>query len=455
MRKAPKAAVVVGVALLAALPAWGAEPTYEDERFESGVDDFGTVWGIHSLDDGYQGLGLKSIIPEGGHWGSSGHWYFDDHGLTEPDELYWRYFLKFREGFYIEPPSRGKLPGPAALQYYRCLGLKPSTEEQPCWSARMLFSRTYPSPGEPEYPNGPSDKTLIGFYTYHLDQLTSAGDVWTWDEDVALLNHGEWYCIEGRIRLNTPGEENGILQGWVDGVMAFDKDDIAFRRAAEQDLHIRSFWFDIYYGGTATSPVENEVHFDSVALSDKPIGCDTGFNGTFFDDDGSIFEADIEWLAAQGITKGCNPPSNTMFCPDDPVTREVMAVYIARALNLPAATKDHFSDDEGSMFEADINRMAEAGITKGCGPEAFCPSNVVDRGQMAAFLVRALGLTDNGGGDLFSDDDTSIFEADIDKLATAGITKGCNPPANTHYCPKLPVDRGAMAAFLHRAIGEG
>ncbi|MGH8946189.1 MAG: CAP domain-containing protein [Acidimicrobiia bacterium] len=178
-------------------------------------------------------------------------------------------------------------------------------------------------------------------------------------------------------------------------------------------------------------------------------------NELFIDIGGSVFEADIEWLAARGITKGCNPPLNNRYCPGDPVTREVMAVYIARALELPAASKDYFTDDEGSMFEADINRLARAGITTGCGSRLFCPGNVVDRQQMAAFLTRALGLIDNGGGDLFTDDDWSMFENDIDELATSGTTKGCNPPVNTMYCPKLPVDRGAMAAFLHRAIGDG
>jgi hypothetical protein len=168
---------------------------------------------------------------------------------------------------------------------------------------------------------------------------------------------------------------------------------------------------------------------------------------------GNIFEADIEWAAEVGITKGCNPPANTKFCPDDPVSREVMAAFIDRYLNLPAASKDHFSDDNNSIFEDHINRLAEAGITKGCGPDKFCPKNVVDRGQMAAFLVRAFGLTDDGGGDLFVDDDNSIFEHDIDKLKTAGITKGCNPPANNLYCPNLAVDRGAMTAFLHRSPG--
>jgi hypothetical protein len=72
---------------------------------------------------------------------------------------------------------------------------------------------------------------------------------------------------------------------------------------------------------------------------------------------------------------------------------------------------------------------------------------------MAAFLVRALAYTDDGGGDLFVDDDASIFETDIDKLATAGVTRGCNPPTNDEFCPTSNVTRGQMAAFLHRALG--
>jgi hypothetical protein len=71
---------------------------------------------------------------------------------------------------------------------------------------------------------------------------------------------------------------------------------------------------------------------------------------------------------------------------------------------------------------------------------------------MAAMLTRALGLVDTGSID-FTDDDDSIFEDDIAKIATAGITKGCNPPANDRYCPDDPVTRAQMAAFTHRAFG--
>jgi predicted RNA-binding protein with TRAM domain len=176
---------------------------------------------------------------------------------------------------------------------------------------------------------------------------------------------------------------------------------------------------------------------------------------TFTDDNGSIFEADIEWLAKSGITKGCNPPDNDQFCPDDSVTRGQMAAFLVRALGLADPGHVDFLDDDGSIFEGDIERLAAAGITRGCNPpidDRFCPEDNVTRGQMAAFLVRALGLTDRGDVD-FVDDGGSIFEGDIERLATAGITFGCNPPANDRFCPGDPVTRGQMAAFLRRALG--
>ena len=80
------------------------------------------------------------------------------------------------------------------------------------------------------------------------------------------------------------------------------------------------------------------------------------------------------------------------------------------------------------------------------------PDDLVTRGQMAAFLVRAMGYADVGGGDLFIDDDGSTFEADIDKLGVAGVTLGCNPPANDRFCPDDLVTRGQMAAFIRRAL---
>jgi hypothetical protein len=70
---------------------------------------------------------------------------------------------------------------------------------------------------------------------------------------------------------------------------------------------------------------------------------------------------------------------------------------------------------------------------------------------MAAFLVRALGLTSNDHPGFADVPAGSTFADDVKRLAIAGITRGCNPPANTRYCPDDPVTRGQMAAFLDRA----
>ncbi len=173
----------------------------------------------------------------------------------------------------------------------------------------------------------------------------------------------------------------------------------------------------------------------------------------FIDTVGTVFETDIDWLAFEGITSGCGTPFDEFYCPKANVTRGQMAAFVVRALGLTDEGTVDFVDDDVSIFEADINKLATAGITKGCNPpdnDRYCPSARVTRGQMAAFLVRAFGLTDEGTVD-FVDDDGSVFEADIAKLAAAGVTKGCNPPDNDRYCPSAPVTRGQMAAFLHRA----
>ncbi len=178
----------------------------------------------------------------------------------------------------------------------------------------------------------------------------------------------------------------------------------------------------------------------------------------FVDVVGSPFVDDILWLADAEVTKGCNPPYNNRFCPKDTVTRGQMAAFLVRTLGLTDnGGGNTFVDDDGSVFEDDIAKLAAAGITRGCNPPdntMFCPNNRVTREQMAAFLVRAYHLTDDGGGNSFTDDDGSVFEDDIAKLAAAGITRGCNPPDNTEFCPRQSVTREQMAAFLHRASGE-
>ncbi len=444
------AATTVLTALVAAVPA-AAEPTvYLDEPYSESPATWTSTWfdadigtrnRVTTISDGSDGTGIKVSIPAGSHFGSAMHWQFEDQGIKDPEELYFRYYLRIPDGFTNY--GRGKLPGPAGLYSGSARNnIKPS-DSQPGWSARMFFSPTYTSRD--------SDYTQLGFYVYHRDQASDNGDLILWDDQTGTLRHDAWYCVEGHVDMNTPGVANGLLEGWVDEQLAFYQDDLKFRGSSDAAINVKSFWSDVYYGGDENAPGNLSFDLDSLVLSSERIGCGDNPIGGFRDTGASVHKPNIEKLAYAAITKGCNPPLNDLYCPDSSVTRGQMAAFLTRALSLPASSTNHFTDDDGSLFEPSINALAASGITKGCGGGEFCADRSVTRGEMAAFLDRALSLpatTPNW----FVDDNDSIFEAAIDRLAASGVTAGCNPPLNTEYCPHGNVTRGQMASFLSRAL---
>ena len=159
----------------------------------------------------------------------------------------------------------------------------------------------------------------------------------------------------------------------------------------------------------------------------------------------SQFAPDIAWVYDEGITTGC---VIDLYCPNNVVNRGAMATFLVRALNLPSTSTDFFTDDEGNVHEANINRIAAAGITSGCSATRYCPGGTVTRGQMATFLSRAFELSSTSN-DYFTDDEGNKHEGSINRLRAAGITFGCG---GSSFCPNGAVTRGQMAAFLHRAI---
>ena len=111
--------------------------------------------------------------------------------------------------------------------------------------------------------------------------------------------------------------------------------------------------------------------------------------------DDSPFCPWVEELARRGITGGCG---GGYYCPNDPVTREQMAVFLLRtldpALDPPACATPVFGDvPASSPFCRWIEELARRGITAGCGGGNFCPGQPVTREQMAVFLATTFGLT--------------------------------------------------------------
>lgn len=399
----------------------GWHETWIDWR---GQDDRNTAIGR-----GYHDNGLQVIIPPNERRGTGPLWRLPD----DVDEAWFRYRLRLDD---FTPITSGKLPGFAAIPNYTAKGCYPSTEQYPGWSARMLF---YPAGwGEAE-----PDQVRIGYYTYHLDQPGTCGEFMPWDSD-GILDQDWWYCIEGRIRVNTPGKSDGLLQGWVDNELAFDRDGLQFRRVGEDSLFVRDFWLDVYFGGsTIVNDRDLKLQIDDLAISETGrIGCPNRFS----DDDGNQHEANIEWMFQGGYIYGC---ADDLYCPDRELTRAETAALLDRVVSPPGTTVDAFADDTGHWAEGALNRLAAAGIMRGCGPAAACPNDPVTRAQFAALVRRALDIP-AAETDYFIDD-AGIFEPDINAIAALGITRGCDA-AHTRFCPGATVRRDEAATLLARAI---
>ncbi len=181
--------------------------------------------------------------------------------------------------------------------------------------------------------------------------------------------------------------------------------------------------------------------FVKVCGSSAPSTSSSGFT----DISTSKFRDDIVWIADRGITSGC---SDTKYCPKGLVARDQMATFLRRAMELPSASKNYFSDIGGNKHAGSINAARAEGLTYGCGGTRYCPSGLVTRAQMASFLARALNLP-RASRDYFRDDNGSTHEDAINRVAAAKITYGCD---TGRYCPGGLVNREQMAAFLRRSF---
>lgn len=103
----------------------------------------------------------------------------------------------------------------------------------------------------------------------------------------------------------------------------------------------------------------------------------------------------INELVRRGVTAGCG---SGRYCPSTQVTRSQMSVFLLATREgqgyAPAAcTSPVFWDIPCSTpFAPWINELVRRGVTAGCGGGAFCPEDVVTRGQMAVFLATTFGL---------------------------------------------------------------
>ncbi|MBV6464874.1 MAG: hypothetical protein PGMFKBFP_00139 [Anaerolineales bacterium] len=238
-------------------------------------------------------------------------------------------------------------------------------------------------------------------------------------------------------------------------------------KAGEDAFEADGRWGD-YFGG-AIDPIQGGLW--TYGEYAKPRNTTSGRWGTWaayfpmttspqFTDvlNSSPFYDFINVLRLWSITTGCG---TGLYCPDDPVTRGQMAVFVIRALlggNFTAPATPSFTDVPTTHpFFNYIQKLKDLGITSGCTATTFCPDDPVTRGQMAAFVIRGKmrGLY---GGDTFPFPQTPFFTdvatahpffRFVQQMRDLGVTSGCTA---TTYCPDANVTREQMAAFIVRAF---
>jgi len=202
------------------------------------------------------GKTMRIKVDGGDHYGTSIMYRFKDQTGSEPEEIYFRYYLRLADDW--NPAAGGKLPGISGTYGRAGWGGRPS-DGRNGWSARGLFKRQA------------DGKTPVGYYCYHADMRGRYGSNWTWDKEKrGYLENNRWYCIEQYAKMNTPGKNDGILRAWVDGRPAFEKTDVRMRDI--DTLRIEAIWLNLYLGGSWVAKSDHHLYIDNVVIARDYIG---------------------------------------------------------------------------------------------------------------------------------------------------------------------------------------
>jgi hypothetical protein len=198
-------------------------------------------------------------VPNHDHDGVSLNFDFAEAGLPEPEEIYFRYYIRFNDTWQRNGDGEiGKLPGFAGTYGVGGWGARRSDGTNG-WSARMVG-----------YDTGATNQ--VGFYTYHADMLGDYGEHMLWPRQ---LERHRWYCLEARVRMNSisgaSGSNDGILEGWIDDEPVFSRQNLRFRDVDR--ILIESIWGNVYVGGSWSADRDMAIHFDNAVIARNRIGC--------------------------------------------------------------------------------------------------------------------------------------------------------------------------------------
>lgn len=246
-------------------------------------------------------------------------------GCVPQQEVFLRYYMKLSPNFDPENywqvngtplQGGGKFPGLAdaingasGTPSIQCgNGGEGPTNGTECWSARLGFFVPYHSDNGTRYActeNGIYTCSMrLAYYPYMYVPLQPEGSRYTaayWDgfyspsidfsdpnpPNTPITNgqcsdtygfecgigtpgliNNKWYLVELRIKMNTPGQANGVMQAWLDGELRYNKTNANFRNVGHNNVGIRQAWFDVFAGGDDVGMKEDMyIMFDQMVVS--------------------------------------------------------------------------------------------------------------------------------------------------------------------------------------------
>ncbi|MBM4261298.1 MAG: hypothetical protein FJ145_07640 [Deltaproteobacteria bacterium] len=315
-------------------------------------------------------------------------------GCVPQQEIYMRYYMKLAPNFDPENYATsdgspqgggGKFPGLSdATNGYQNTpseqcgnGGEGPTRGTECWSLRLTYQICGVGANGWRNPcaegGNPNATTRFGWYPYLYWDGVNGGTRYSaiyWDGDgrgsmngpctstygfgggpygstpacgygVPGLVNDKWYLVEVHVKMNTPGQANGVMEAWLDGELRYQKTNVNFRNVGHNNLGVRAAWFNVLAGGSGVAMKEDTyVLFDQLVIA---TGARPG-----------------PWTAGSGVTPP--PPPPVVITPPPPPPPTIpQPVTVITATNLGITGEDKV----GKMNQNTPNGTADFHIAAG------------------------------------------------------------------------------------------
>jgi hypothetical protein len=218
-----------------------------------GLDRAGTTWRArNAVGNGV----LRTHYPANIAGGTNSGILFDQK-FAESDEAVMQYRIKFGKDFVWA--SGGKLPGLAGGPGRIPVGCTQNLDTiNNGFSARLMWRK-----------NG----NLV-VYSYFPNRLEPRQGNCGIDYKFAQVEADRWYTIRQYIKLNTPGQKDGLLRMEIDGEMGLDMNDVEYRGAGKSNVRINDLIFHTYRGGGASDERFHSPNNEYIYMDDFKVWTD-------------------------------------------------------------------------------------------------------------------------------------------------------------------------------------